>query len=106
VDDAVPEHAEPAPPAPRAGVFSRDEPRYREPPGKAGEAERDAEQEYRADRVAMTELPRAELDGIARAGRAMCRPDRCDRRRGANEEIHDAARDIAEPAHQCHRLGT
>src|ERR1044071_7338056 len=53
-----------------------------------------------------TELRRAQLDRIARAGRAICRPNRGDRRRGADEEIHDPARDVAEPAHQCHRLGT
>src|SRR5947207_2451674 len=56
--------------------------------------------------MSMAELPRAELDGIARAGRAMGRPDRGNGRRGANEEIHDAAREVAEPAHQCDRLGT
>src|ERR1051326_2789025 len=59
----------------------------------------------------MPELPASELRGAqltrtAGAGGAIRRQNRGDRRRGADEEIHDAARDVAEPAHQCHRLGT
>src|SRR5205823_10193929 len=106
IDTGVAKHSEPAPPASSAGMLGCREPGDCEPARQAGETERDCDQEDRADGMSMAELPRAELDSIARAGRAMGRPDRGNGRRGANEEIYDAARDVAEPAHQRDRLGT
>src|SRR5204863_9794304 len=88
IDTGVADQAEPAPPASSAGTPGGGDSGYREPAGEAGEAERDRDQEDGADRMPLAELPRAELDSIARAGRAMGRPDRGNGRRGANQEIH------------------
>src|SRR5215472_9265587 len=100
VDNGIAEHDEPAPPASCACLSCGREPGDREPPRQAGEAERDGDQEDRADRVSMAELHR-----IARAGRAVFRPDRGGYGRSADKEIHDSAGGVAEPADQRDRLG-